>query len=99
MGEVASRLADQVVLTDDNPRNEDPAHIVKEILAGTGGRRGVHVEHDRAKAIAVAVAAAGVDDLVLVAGKGHEDYQEIKGQRRPFSDIEQVRLALQGGAA
>lgn len=99
MGEVARRLADRVVITDDNPRSEPPEQIVREILAGTGGRQGIHVEHDRAKAIAVSINAAGPDDLVLIAGKGHEDYQEINGQRRPFSDIEQVQKVMQGEVA
>jgi UDP-N-acetylmuramoyl-L-alanyl-D-glutamate--2,6-diaminopimelate ligase len=99
MGEVAQRLADQVVLTDDNPRSEDPQQIVAEIQSGMLRREGMHVEHDRAKAIRVSVAAAGTDDLVLVAGKGHEDYQEIAGKRLPFSDIDQVRMALREGSA
>ncbi len=99
MGGVAQRLADQVVLTDDNPRSEDPQQIVAEILAGMSDRQRVHVEHDRAKAIRVSIAAAGSNDLVLIAGKGHEDYQEVAGRRRPFSDIEQAQLALKGGAA
>jgi len=99
MGEVARRLSDLVVLTDDNPRGEDPQQIVAEILSGMGGRQGVHVEHDRAKAIRASIIAASPDDLVLVAGKGHEDYQEIEGRRRAFSDIEQVQQVLQGGGA
>ena len=99
MGEVAQRLADHVILTDDNPRSEDPQQIVAEILAGMNERDGVHVEHDRAKAIGVSIAAATANDLVLVAGKGHEDYQEIAGRREPFSDIERVQAILQGGAA
>lgn len=99
MGEVATRLADRVVLTDDNPRSEDAQQIVADILSGMIDRDMVHVEHDRAKAIHVSVAAAGPNDLVLIAGKGHEDYQESNGRRRPFSDIEQAQLALQGGAA
>jgi UDP-N-acetylmuramoyl-L-alanyl-D-glutamate--2,6-diaminopimelate ligase len=98
MGEVAQRLADQVILTDDNPRTEDPQQIVADILSGAIDRERVHVEHDRAQAIQSAIAAAGASDLVLVAGKGHEDYQEIAGERRPFSDIEQVQRALRGGA-
>ena len=98
MGAMAQRLADQVILTDDNPRGEAPEQIVTEILGGMDDAA-VHVEHDRAKAIQVAIAAAGADDLVLVAGKGHEDYQEIDGQRRPFSDIDQVHTALHGGSA
>ena len=99
MGEVARRLADRVILTDDNPRSEDPAQIVADILSGIETRDTVHVEHDRATAIRVGIVAAGANDLVLVAGKGHEDYQEVAGQRLPFSDIEQVWQALQGGAA
>lgn len=99
MGEVALRLADQVVLTDDNPRGEDPKKIIAGILTGIGDRTGVHVEHDRATAIAQSINAAESDDLVLIAGKGHEDYQEIAGQRLPFSDIEQVGLVMRGGRA
>jgi UDP-N-acetylmuramoyl-L-alanyl-D-glutamate--2,6-diaminopimelate ligase len=99
MGEIAARLADHVLLTNDNPRFEDPAGIIDEILAGVAERHKAHVEPDRSKAIQVSIAAAGPDDLVLVAGKGHEDYQEIAGQRVAFSDIDQVKLALQGGRA
>lgn len=99
MGAVARRLADRVILTDDNPRSEDPAQIVVDILSGIEARDTVHIEHDRATAIRVGIAAAGANDLVLVAGKGHEDYQEVGGQRMPFSDIEQVQQALHGGAA
>ncbi len=99
MGAVAERLADRVVLTDDNPRSEPPEQIVAEILAGVGDRQRVHVEHDRAKAIRVSIAAAGPADLVLVAGKGHEDYQEAGGRRRPFSDIALVEELLRGGVA
>ncbi|MCB1723302.1 MAG: UDP-N-acetylmuramoyl-L-alanyl-D-glutamate--2,6-diaminopimelate ligase [Chromatiaceae bacterium] len=98
MGEVAQRLADLVVLTDDNPRSENPRHIVTDILSGIEQRDKVRVEHDRAAAIRSSIAAARPDDLVLVAGKGHEDYQESAGERRPFSDIEQVQLALGGEA-
>jgi len=99
MGEVAQRLADQVIVTDDNPRSEDPRQIVAEILSGMADRQGVHVEQDRAKAIQVSIAAAAPSDLILLAGKGHEDYQEIAGRREPFSDIEQVRKLLQGEPA
>lgn len=98
MGEVARRLADRVVVTDDNPRSESPAQIVADILSGINGRVGVRVEHDRAQAIADSIATADVDDLVLVAGKGHEDYQEVAGERLPFSDIEVVRRVLQEDA-
>lgn len=99
MGEVARRLSDLVVLTDDNPRGEDPQQIVADILSGMGGRQGVHIEHDRAKAIEASIAAARPDDLILVAGKGHEDYQEIGGRRRRFSDIELVQQLLHGEEA
>jgi len=99
MGEVAQRLADHVILTDDNPRSEDPQQIVAEILTGMNERDTVHVEHDRAKAISVSIAAATANDLVLVAGKGHEDYQEIAGRRESFSDIERVQAVLPGSAA
>lgn len=92
MGEVAQRFADHVIVTSDNPRNENPAHIINEILSGID--RPSLVEEDRAKAIAFAIAQAAVGDSVLVAGKGHEDYQQVGDNRLPFSDIKQVRLAL-----
>ncbi len=99
MGSVARELADWVIVTDDNPRGEPSAQIIADILSGIDVADAVHVEPDRAKAIRIALAAAGSDDLVLVAGKGHEDYQEVAGRRRSFSDIEQVRAALRGGGA
>lgn len=95
MAEVAEELADFVVLTDDNPRNENPDDIVRQILLGFNDRTDVVVERDRAQAIAYAVAAAAPGDVVLVAGKGHESYQDVCGQRMAFSDTAQVRLALQ----
>jgi UDP-N-acetylmuramoyl-L-alanyl-D-glutamate--2,6-diaminopimelate ligase len=94
MGEIAARLADQVVLTDDNPRSEMPRAIVDEILSGIIDRRHVGVEHDREAAIRKTIADAGPDDLVLVAGKGHEVDQEIAGRRLPCSDIDTVRRVL-----
>ncbi len=95
MAEVAEELADFVVLTDDNPRNENPDDIIRQILLGFNARDGVYVERDRAAAIAYAIASAAPGDIVLVAGKGHESYQDISGQRMAFSDTAQVRLALQ----
>ena len=95
MAEVAEELADFVVLTDDNPRNENPDDIIRQILLGFTDREGVLVERDRASAIAHAISAAAPGDIVLVAGKGHESYQDICGQRMAFSDTAQVRLALQ----
>ena len=99
MGEITSRLADQVVVTSDNPRNEDPAVIIAAVVAGMRGN--YRIEQDRAAAIALAVNTAQPGDIVLVAGKGHEDYQEIAGVKHPFSDLQVVRQALQnyGGKA
>ena len=86
MGRIAAEFADDVILTDDNPRSEDPARIVAEILAGVGTTTPHVVEHDRALAIRLALERSGADDVVLVAGKGHEGYQ-IKGdERRAFQD-------------
>lgn len=97
MGAVAARLADHVVLTDDNPRTEDPAAIVADILGGVPAGL-ADVVHDRRQAILQAVAAAAPDDVVLVAGKGHEDHQLVGTRRVPFSDQRVVRQALaQGG--
>ena len=86
MGEIAGRLADRVVLTDDNPRGEDPAHIVSEIRVGSSGHPHLAVTHDRRAAINAAVGQARPGDVVLVAGKGHESVQWIGGQARAFSD-------------
>jgi UDP-N-acetylmuramoyl-L-alanyl-D-glutamate--2,6-diaminopimelate ligase len=94
MGRVASEWADQVVLTTDNPRDELPADIVNDILSGIVIRSRVELELDRAKAIHLAIHAASVNDMVLVAGKGHEDYQEAQGQRVRFLDSEIVDSAL-----
>lgn len=92
MGAVAARLADRIVLTSDNPRGEDPQAIVAAIEAGVAGS--CTRELDRARAIRAAIAEAAVQDVVLLAGKGHEAYQEIGGERRPFSDVEVARAAL-----
>lgn len=100
MGEVAARLADRVVLTDDNPRDEAPDAIVAEILAGMPDAAAVRVIHDREEAIGTAFREAGPGDLVLIAGKGHETTQERAGSRLPFSDVAVVRhLIEQGGEA
>ena len=93
MGGVAAALADQVIVTSDNPRHEDPAEIIAEILAGMPP--GQMAVQDRAQAIQAAIAQAGANDIVLVAGKGHEDYQEIQGQRLHFSDLEVAGQALE----
>jgi len=92
MGGIAVRHADGVWITSDNPRGENPAAIIGEILAGTGGEPDVEI--DRGAAVAAAVAAAAAADVVLVAGKGHEAYQEMAGVRQAYSDVEQALAAL-----
>jgi UDP-N-acetylmuramoyl-L-alanyl-D-glutamate--2,6-diaminopimelate ligase len=94
MGAVAGAHADRVVVTSDNPRSEAPDAIISQILLGLSGAAGVQVEPDRARAIVQTLAQAKAADVVLLAGKGHEDYQEIGGKRLPFSDVAQVRAAL-----
>ncbi|KRT58968.1 Mur ligase family protein, partial [endosymbiont of Ridgeia piscesae] len=94
MGAVAERLADRVILTDDNPRSEASEAIIQQILSGMQQPDVVQVETDRAQAIRLAVESAGADDLVLIAGKGHERWQEIGDRRIPFDDREQVRRLL-----
>jgi UDP-N-acetylmuramoyl-L-alanyl-D-glutamate--2,6-diaminopimelate ligase len=93
MGRVAAQLADRAIVTSDNPRSEDPHEIIADILAGVR-RAEVAVDADRRDAILRAVAEARGGDIVLVAGKGHEAYQEIGGVRHPFSDAAVAREAL-----
>ena len=103
MGALAQRLAQRVVVTSDNPRNEASAFILLQIVAGfNGSQERVKVIEDRRSAIAHAVRNAGPHDVILVAGKGHEEYQEIRGVKHPFSDLEEAATALAarpGGAA
>ncbi|MGH2951033.1 MAG: UDP-N-acetylmuramoyl-L-alanyl-D-glutamate--2,6-diaminopimelate ligase [Solirubrobacterales bacterium] len=103
MGAIADRLADLVVVTSDNPRSEDPAAIVEEILAGAregSGSAEVEAEVDRRAAIAIALEAAGPGDTVVVAGKGHEQGQEFeRGRKVPFDDREVAREELRRLAA
>ena len=94
MGKIAEQGADLLVITDDNPRTEDSAAIIDEIRAGIEHCEQVTVIANRAEAIAQTIAAAAADDIILLAGKGHETYQEIHGVRHPFSDIEQAERAL-----
>jgi UDP-N-acetylmuramoyl-L-alanyl-D-glutamate--2,6-diaminopimelate ligase len=94
MGAAAERWADRIVLTDDNPRGEYPEHIVRDILAGCRGDN-VSVIRDRKQAIEAVINQASTSDCILIAGKGHEDYQEINGMRIPFSDSAVVKAALQ----
>ena len=86
MGAVAADLADRIVLTDDNPRSEDPAAIVQEIRAGVGDHPRVTVIHDRRTALKTAIERARPGDVVLVAGKVHEEQQLVGHERRAFSD-------------
>ena len=95
MAAAAERLADHLVITDDNPRHEDPEAIVHDILAGLRQPHKARVQRDRAAAIAEAVHGAAGDDVVLVAGKGHEDYQLVGDERRYFSDRETVETLLE----
>ena len=94
MAEVAERVADVVIVTDDNPRNEDGDVIVADILEGFVDAAGVTVQRDRDAAIRQAIAQAGPDDVVLIAGKGHEPYQDVAGVRHPFVDADVARDAL-----
>ncbi|MEP7062717.1 MAG: UDP-N-acetylmuramoyl-L-alanyl-D-glutamate--2,6-diaminopimelate ligase [Betaproteobacteria bacterium] len=96
MGEIAARLADRIVITNDNPRSEDPQAIANAIAKGVrdAGNPRWTVELDRATAIHDAVAAADLGDVVLIAGKGHETYQEIRGVRTPFVDADVANEAL-----
>jgi UDP-N-acetylmuramoyl-L-alanyl-D-glutamate--2,6-diaminopimelate ligase len=97
MGWVAEQGADRLVITSDNPRSEEPFRIVSDIRAGLS-REPFLTELDRASAIAQALAAAGRDDVVLIAGKGHERTQEIRGQRLVFSDLAHARAVLDARA-
>ncbi|HWS03580.1 MAG TPA: UDP-N-acetylmuramoyl-L-alanyl-D-glutamate--2,6-diaminopimelate ligase [Gammaproteobacteria bacterium] len=94
MGAIAERLAGHVILTDDNPRHEDATQIVMDILAGMEDADAVYVQRNRGQAIAQALTSSSAGDIVLIAGKGHEDYQQVGDQRLHFSDREQVRALL-----
>ncbi len=98
MGTVASKLADVCIVTSDNPRSEAPHEIITAIVSGMQGTQHRIIE-DRAEAIALAVRHAQVVDTVLVAGKGHETYQEVKGVKYPFSDAEVAQRALESWRA
>ncbi len=94
MGEIAARFADYVVVTSDNPRQEDPYEIIKDIEKGMIFDAEISVELERSIAIQMAIAKARTNDVVLIAGKGHEDYQILKDQTIYFDDREQARKAL-----
>ena len=94
MGEVASKFADYIVVTSDNPRKEDPIDIIKDIEKGLNVDSRIVVEPERSLAIQHAIAKAKKNDVVLIAGKGHEDYQILKDQTIHFDDREQARKSL-----
>ncbi len=96
MGQAAAEYSDLTVLTSDNPRDEDPLAIMKDVLPGLQTASRLIEEPERAKAIELALHEAGPEDVVLIAGKGHESYQEIKGVRYPFSDREVVQRIGRG---
>jgi UDP-N-acetylmuramoyl-L-alanyl-D-glutamate--2,6-diaminopimelate ligase len=98
MGRAAEMLADSLIITSDNPRDEGVDDIIADVLAGLEHADRVMVEPDRAAAIRRAIAGCSADDIVLVAGKGHESWQEVGGRRIPFSDEATVRAALEEAA-
>jgi len=98
MGRVAERFSDHCIVTSDNPRSENPLHIIAEVVSGMTANNH-EIIADRAAAIERAIAMARQSDTVLVAGKGHEDYQEIGGVKHPFSDVTVAQRALQSWQA
>ena len=94
MAEMAEQYADVLVVTDDNPRKENADEIVRQIVLGITDTTKLTVQRDRARAIELAIANAAAGDVILIAGKGHENYQDIDGQKMAFSDVKQARLAL-----
>ncbi|PCJ40661.1 MAG: UDP-N-acetylmuramoyl-L-alanyl-D-glutamate--2,6-diaminopimelate ligase [SAR86 cluster bacterium] len=94
MARIAENLADELIVTDDNPRQEASGDIIEQILAGFSNKDKVLVESDRAKAIDFAIVNAAEGDVVLIAGKGHEEYQDVGAKRMMFSDVKQARLSL-----
>jgi len=101
MAVIAEQFADRLVLTDDNPRDEDPLHILAEMTAGLRDPDSALVYPGRAEAITTALMQATAGDVVLIAGKGHENYQEIAGRMQPFSDVDcaQQVLAMRFGSS
>lgn len=94
MGQIAERFSDQLIITNDNPRTEDPGQIVAEIISGLLCPWAVEVEHDRGAAIAHVISCAQAGDVILVAGKGHENYQIIGTEKIPFNDSEHIQTQL-----
>ena len=100
MGEIASSIADEIVVTSDNPRFEEPDAIIDQVMSGVKASCQSKASRysDRASAILASVKKANCKDVLLVAGKGHETTQEIAGKKFPFSDVDHIRLAIRGGA-
>jgi len=94
MGRIAEQYADRVLITDDNPRHEESADIIQQIQNGMKHPASADVEPDRRKAIRAAIQSADNNDVIVIAGKGHEDYQQIGDQKRPFSDLAEVQQQL-----
>jgi UDP-N-acetylmuramoyl-L-alanyl-D-glutamate--2,6-diaminopimelate ligase len=94
MAQEAQQLSHRFWLTSDNPRSEDPEAIARDMLAGLNDQQGLTIELQRDKAIAQAIAQATAKDWVVIAGKGHEAYQEVQGVRHPFSDERHAQAAL-----
>lgn len=98
MGEVSGRLADFTILTSDNPRDEDPQAIIDDIKQGMAKTEGKYVEIcNRREAIAYAISHGQEGDIIILAGKGHEDYQEIKGKKYPMDERVIIKELLDGG--
>ena len=95
MGEVSGKLADLTIITSDNPRFEEPQDIIEDIKTGIGRTEGKYMEIcDRKEAVAYAIAHGEPGDIIVLAGKGHEDYQEIKGVKYPMDEREMIRDSL-----
>ncbi len=94
MARIAEQAADYVVLCDDNPRSEDPQQIINDMVKGLQQPDKVTIIHDRAQAIKHAIKRANKNDVILIAGKGHEDYQIINDKKIHYSDVEQVNKYL-----
>ena len=95
MAAVAEKIADRIIVTDDNPRTEDPAKIISEIMKGFKNRDAVYCERDRYKAIEFGIQGLQENDIFLVAGKGHEDYQIYGTEKQPFCDRSVVKEILE----
>ena len=95
MGKIAETWSDHIILTNDNPRNEDAMSIIEQILTGIESKDKFSIIADRGLAIEQAIRLSSADDVVLIAGKGHESWQEIAGERSPFSDRILVRNLLE----